>query len=90
MYTVSQDGTLCIWESDTELEDLQKGPKFSERNKVDKKNKTEAIDKNGVDDDIEDFGEEDGEARGEVIQGSASAPKEQKDIKNVCFKQISK
>lgn len=90
MYTVSQDGTLCIWESDTELEGLRKGPKFSERNKVDKKNKTEGIDENGGDDDIEDVGEEDGEARGEVIKGSASAPKEQKGIKNVCYKQISK
>lgn len=89
MYTVSQDGTLCIWESDTELEGLRKGPKFSERNKVDK-NKTKDTEDNGGYDDIEDVGEEDGEMRGEVIKGSANAPKELKGIKNVCYAQISK
>lgn len=76
LYTVSQDGTLCVWESDTELDGLV-------LNKSKNKPKT-------PEDDEEDEGEEariEGE-EGEVIRGKAKAPKEK--TKNVRYKQRSK
>lgn len=76
LYTVSRDGTLCVWESDTELDGL-----------ILKKSrdKPETNPRQG---DEEDEEEED-RMEGEVIRGKAEAPKE-KTTKNVRYKQISK
>uniref|UniRef100_A0A8B9HWS9 PWP2 small subunit processome component n=1 Tax=Astyanax mexicanus TaxID=7994 RepID=A0A8B9HWS9_ASTMX len=93
LYTVSQDGTLCVWESDAELEDLRKGSRYLERKKMEEERKRraeeEAHDDNEEDCDIVELGE-DGEPRGEVIKGSADSPQEVEGIKNVRFKQKSK
>lgn len=91
MYTVSQDGTVCVWESDTELEDLRKGPKYSERKKMqeEKKRRDEEGEENEDDDIVEIVGEG-GETRGDVIKGSADTPKEVEGIKNVRYSQRSK
>uniref|UniRef100_A0A8B9HV44 PWP2 small subunit processome component n=1 Tax=Astyanax mexicanus TaxID=7994 RepID=A0A8B9HV44_ASTMX len=79
LYTVSQDGTLCVWESDAELEDLRKGSRYLERKKMEEERKRraeeEAHDDNEEDCDIVELGE-DGEPRGEVIKGSADSPQE--------------
>uniref|UniRef100_A0A8B9HX14 PWP2 small subunit processome component n=1 Tax=Astyanax mexicanus TaxID=7994 RepID=A0A8B9HX14_ASTMX len=74
LYTVSQDGTLCVWESDAELEDLRKGSRYLERKKMEEERKRRAEE----------------EPRGEVIKGSADSPQEVEGIKNVRFKQKSK
>lgn len=76
LYTVSQDGTLCVWESDTELDGLIL--KTS-------RDKPETNPRQG---DEEDEDEED-RMEGEVIRGKAEAPKE-KTTKNVRYKQMSK
>lgn len=89
---MSQDGTLCVWESDTELDGLRKGPKYSERKKMaeERKRRAEEESKENEDDEIEELMGQDGQPRGEVIKGSADAPKEVEGIKNVCYKQRSK
>ena len=80
MYTVSQDGALCVWESDTEPDGLvlkksRDKPKVALRQ---------------VDEDEEEDEEERVEGEeGEVIRGKAEAPKEKK-TKNVRYKQRSK
>lgn len=76
LYTVSQDGTLCVWESDTELDGLvlKKTPATTPRQEVDE----------GEEEEDRREGEE-----GEVIRGKAEAPKEKK-TKNVRYKQASK
>ncbi|XP_030635954.1 PWP2 small subunit processome component [Chanos chanos] len=91
LYTVSQDGTLCIWESNTELDGLLKGPKYSERKKKERerKKRTEEEEEQEEEDEMEELGE-DGEKRSEVIKGSADAPEEQEGVKNVRYKQKSK
>uniref|UniRef100_A0A3P9M7G7 PWP2 small subunit processome component n=1 Tax=Oryzias latipes TaxID=8090 RepID=A0A3P9M7G7_ORYLA len=74
LYTVSQDGTLCVWESDTDLDGLvlkKKGADGGVRNEDDEEERVE--------------GEE-----GEVIRGKADVPEDDKKIKNVRFKQASK
>uniref|UniRef100_A0A8C8A4E8 PWP2 small subunit processome component n=1 Tax=Oryzias sinensis TaxID=183150 RepID=A0A8C8A4E8_9TELE len=74
LYTVSQDGTLCVWESDTDLDGLvlkKKGADGGSRNEDDEEERVE--------------GEE-----GEVIRGKADVPEDDKKIKNVRFKQASK
>ncbi|XP_037552519.1 PWP2 small subunit processome component [Nematolebias whitei] len=77
LYTVSQDGTLCVWESDTELDglvlkkDLDK-PKFQEEEEEEEE-----------EDRVE--GEE-----GEVIRGKVETPKSKTKTKNVRYKQASK
>lgn len=74
LYTVSQDGTLCVWESDTDLDGLvlkKKGDDGGVRNEDDEEERVE--------------GEE-----GEVIRGKADVPEDDKKIKNVRFKQASK
>nr|XP_020470918.1 periodic tryptophan protein 2 homolog [Monopterus albus] len=78
LYTVSQDGTLCIWESDTELDGLilKKScdkPKPLRQGEEEEEDEEERLE-----------GEE-----GEVIRGKAEAPEEKK-IKNVRYKQRSK
>lgn len=79
LYTVSQDGTLCVWESDTELDGL-----------VLKKSrdKPETTPRRGDEEDEDEEDRVEGE-EGEVIRGKAEAPKEKK-TKNVRYKQISK
>ncbi|XP_072513698.1 PWP2 small subunit processome component [Salminus brasiliensis] len=97
LYTVSQDGTLCVWESNTELDGLRKGPRYLERKKMEEERKKRAgreaqdndDDDDDDDEDVEELGE-DGEPRGEVIKGSADAPQEVEGIKNVRYKQKSK
>lgn len=93
---MSQDGTLCIWESNTELDGLRKGPKYSERQKMAKERQkladsaAAAREDGDDDDDIEEIMENDGQPRAEVIKGSVDAPKEVKGIRNVRYKQRSK
>uniref|UniRef100_A0A4W5R6W2 PWP2 small subunit processome component n=1 Tax=Hucho hucho TaxID=62062 RepID=A0A4W5R6W2_9TELE len=74
LYTVSQDGTLCVWESDTELDGL-----------VLRKNKLTV--ERGEEEERE--GDEE-EPRGEVIRGKGERPKEKEGTKNVRYKQRSK
>ncbi|KAM3857090.1 PWP2 small subunit processome component [Diretmus argenteus] len=86
LYTVSQDGTLCVWESDTELDGLVL-KKRQEKPAPQKKADEEEDD----DEEEEERAEgEDGEPRGEVIRGKVAAPKEMTDTKNVRYKQASK
>lgn len=75
LYTVSQDGTLCVWESDTELDGLV-------LKKTQDKPKTNL--KQGDEEE-----EEEERMEGEVIRGKADAPKDKK-TKNVRYKQINK
>lgn len=78
LYTVSQDGTLCVWESDTELDGL-----------ILKKSQGKPQRKGG--DEEEEEEEEMGDTtEGEVIRGKAGAPKEKEETKNVRFTQRSK
>lgn len=79
LYTVSQDGTLVVWQSDTELDGLvlSKGRK-----------------KPKGDEEEEEEEEAGGEKRmegeqGEVIRGRAEDPGERR-AKNVRFKHMSK
>lgn len=89
MYTVSQEGTLCIWESDTDLEGLRKGPKYAERKEKEQKKLRVLEMEEDEANDIEIMGE-DGETRGDVIKGSAETPEEVEGIKNVRYLQKSK
>lgn len=90
LYTVSQDGALCVWESDTELDGLRKGPKHSERKKMKEERKRKQEEESKEDDEIEELMGEDGQPQGEVIKGSVDLPKEEEGIKNVRYKQKSK
>ncbi|KAM9836167.1 PWP2 small subunit processome component [Aulostomus maculatus] len=79
LYTVSQDGTLCVWQSDTELDGLI----LKSRNKP-------TLPKRTGDEEEEEEEQVEGE-EGDVIRGKAETPKEKKDkTKNVRYKQISK
>lgn len=89
MYTVSQEGTLCIWESDTDLEGLRKGLKCSERKEKEEKKLRDSEMEGNEANYIEIMGE-DGETRGDVIKGSAETPEEVEGIKNVSYLQKSK
>lgn len=74
LYTVSQDGTLCVWESDTELDGLvltKKRQQTEEEDDDDEEERTE--------------GQE-----GEVIRGKAHSQKDKELTKNVRYKQASK
>lgn len=80
LYTVSQDGTLCVWESDTELDGLilkksQDKPKLLRQGEEEEE--SEERDK------VE--GEE-----GEVIRGKVETAKEREKKKNVRYKMMSK
>lgn len=79
LYTVSQDGTLCVWESDTELDELVL-KKSRDKPKAPRQREEE---------EEEDEGERMEGEDGEVIRGKAEAPKE-KTTKNVRYKQKSK
>nr|XP_046191021.1 PWP2 small subunit processome component [Oncorhynchus gorbuscha] len=76
LYTVSQDGTLCVWESDTELDGLVL-------------RKTRLPEERGEEEEERGEGEEE-EPRGEVIRGKGERPKEKEGTKNVRYKQRSK
>ncbi|XP_061571457.1 PWP2 small subunit processome component [Cololabis saira] len=76
LYTVSQDGTLCVWESDTELDGLvlrktQDSPDTSTEGKEEEEDTL-------------------AEEEGEVIRGKSDNPKDKGQTKNVRYKQISK
>ncbi|XP_023282855.1 periodic tryptophan protein 2 homolog [Seriola lalandi dorsalis] len=77
LYTVSQDGTLCVWESDTELDGLVL-MKSRDKPKPSRPGEEEGDEEERLE------GEE-----GEVIRGKAEAPKG-KNTKNVRYKQRSK
>ncbi|KAA8579463.1 hypothetical protein FQN60_006556 [Etheostoma spectabile] len=77
LYTVSQDGTLCVWESDTELDGLV----------LKKSQDKPKPPRPGEEEDSEEERKEGEE--GEVIRGKAGAPKE-KNTNNVRYKQRSK
>ncbi|XP_005920199.1 PWP2 small subunit processome component [Haplochromis burtoni] len=82
LYTVSQDGTLCVWESDTELDGLilkksQDKPKLPRQGEEEEEEESEERDK------VE--GEE-----GEVIRGKVETAKEREKKKNVRYKMMSK
>uniref|UniRef100_A0A671YVE7 PWP2 small subunit processome component n=1 Tax=Sparus aurata TaxID=8175 RepID=A0A671YVE7_SPAAU len=79
LYTVSQDGTLCVWESDTELDGLV-------LTKTREKPKTP---RQGDEEEEEDEEEKMEGEEGEVIRGKVEAPKGEK-TKNVRYKQKSK
>uniref|UniRef100_A0A3B5MZ74 Small-subunit processome Utp12 domain-containing protein n=1 Tax=Xiphophorus couchianus TaxID=32473 RepID=A0A3B5MZ74_9TELE len=79
LYTVSQDGALCVWESDTELDGLvlkkssaNPGPRRQEG-----------------DEEEEDEDRVEGE-EAEVIRGKTEPPKDKKQVKNVRYKHRSK
>ena len=76
---MSQDGTLCIWESDTELDGLVL------RKSLDKPKPPRKEDGDEDDEEQRVEGEE-----GEVIRGKAETPKDEKSTKNVRYKQRSK
>lgn len=78
LYTVSQDGTLCVWESDTELDGL-----------ILKKSQVKPKPQRQGDEEEEGEGERIEGEEGEVIRGKTEAPKE-KTTKNVRYKQKSK
>uniref|UniRef100_A0A3Q3VL60 Small-subunit processome Utp12 domain-containing protein n=1 Tax=Mola mola TaxID=94237 RepID=A0A3Q3VL60_MOLML len=78
LYTVSQDGTLCVWESDTEPNGL-----------VLKRNWAEPETKPRLGEQEEEEEEEQGSGEGEVIRGKPEAPSEKK-TRNVRYKQISR
>uniref|UniRef100_A0A1A7YT44 PWP2 periodic tryptophan protein homolog n=1 Tax=Iconisemion striatum TaxID=60296 RepID=A0A1A7YT44_9TELE len=77
LYTVSQDGALCVWESDTEPDGL-----------VLKKSRDnlKPLRHEGEEEEDNDEGREEGE----VIRGKSETPKEKNQIKNVRYKQRSK
>uniref|UniRef100_A0A3B4BD38 Small-subunit processome Utp12 domain-containing protein n=1 Tax=Periophthalmus magnuspinnatus TaxID=409849 RepID=A0A3B4BD38_9GOBI len=75
LYTVSQDGTLCIWESDTEPDGLVLSKKRLQREEQE-----------GNEDDEESMeGQE-----GEIVRGKAHTQKDKENTKNVRYKQASK
>lgn len=79
LYTVSQDGVLCVWESDTELDSLVL------KNKPDKpKMPRKDEDEEEVEERVEEAQE------GEVIRGKAQKSKSDEKTKKVQYKQISK
>ncbi|KAF3857521.1 hypothetical protein F7725_009380 [Dissostichus mawsoni] len=81
LYTVSQDGTLCVWESDTELDGLV----------LTKKQDKPKPPKEGEEEEDDDEEEDRVEGQeGEVIRGKAEAPKDKGETKNVRFRQMSK
>lgn len=79
LYTVSQDGTLCVWESDTELDGLilkksQDKPKLPRQGEEEEEEESEERDK----------------VEGEVIRGKVETAKEREKKKNVRYKMMSK
>ncbi|KAL2102294.1 hypothetical protein ACEWY4_001462 [Coilia grayii] len=85
LYTVSQDGALCMWESDTEPEELKKGLRYRER----KQKEQQRAGGDEEEEEEEEVGEE-GEMRAEVVRGSTDKPKEEEGIRNVRYRQRTK
>ena len=87
LYTVSQDGTLCVWESDTELEYLVlRKPRETPQ----PAGTQSARGDQAEEDEEEEENMEEGEPRGVVVKGKADGPKETDGVANVRFKLISK
>lgn len=82
LYTVSQDGTLCVWESDTELDGLIL-KKSQDKSKLPRQGEEEEEEESEERDKVE--GEE-----GEVIRGKVETAKEREKKKNVRYKMMSK
>ena len=78
LYTVSQDGALCVWESDTEPSGLVLTKKVVEKEEEEKESSSE-----------EGEGAEEGGSRAQVIRGKVDGPKDS-EIKNVRYLQKSK
>uniref|UniRef100_A0AAQ5XLV3 Small-subunit processome Utp12 domain-containing protein n=1 Tax=Amphiprion ocellaris TaxID=80972 RepID=A0AAQ5XLV3_AMPOC len=70
LYTVSQDGTLCVWESDTELDGL-----------VLRKTRDRPEDEEDEEEGTRTEGDQ-----GEVIRGKVETPRERERTKNVRYK----
>uniref|UniRef100_A0A8C9VJ03 PWP2 small subunit processome component n=1 Tax=Scleropages formosus TaxID=113540 RepID=A0A8C9VJ03_SCLFO len=79
LYTVSQDGTLCIWESDTELDGLLLGDR-------EKPEEAESEEPQGEAAEEEETRQEDGQPPSEVIRGKADGNKEKDGRENVRYK----
>ncbi|MED6249475.1 U3 snoRNP protein [Ataeniobius toweri] len=79
LYTVSQDGALCVWESDTELDGLVLKKSLD---------KPEPVRQEGGEEE-EDEDRAEGEEV-EVIRGKAELPKDKNKVKNVRYKHRSK
>ncbi|KAG5852379.1 hypothetical protein ANANG_G00061770 [Anguilla anguilla] len=85
LYTVSQDGALCVWECDTEPDGLlTRGPK-GPSGPQEKEKETEERE----DGEEREEGEE-GEPRGEVIRGKADGNKQKEGTKMVRYKRRGK
>ncbi|XP_017295636.1 PWP2 small subunit processome component [Kryptolebias marmoratus] len=78
LYTVSRDGTLCVWESDTEPNGL-----------VLKKNRAKARPQQQEEEEEEEEDRVEGE-EGEVIRGKTESPRNKDETKNVRYVQRSK
>ncbi|KAJ8246716.1 hypothetical protein GJAV_G00254600 [Gymnothorax javanicus] len=83
VYTVSQDGTLCVWECDTEPEGLlsrdHRGPSGPQEKKT----------VEGGEEEEDDEGEG-GERRGEVIRGKADEREQERGSHMVRYKRQAK
>ncbi|XP_036401269.1 PWP2 small subunit processome component [Megalops cyprinoides] len=86
LYTVSRDGTLCVWECDTELDGLvPRGPK--EQSKAQERGpQTE----DGEEEEEERGAGEEGEPQGEVIRGKPDENKQQEGTKIVRYRRRGK
>ncbi|MEQ2177893.1 U3 snoRNP protein [Goodea atripinnis] len=79
LYTVSQDGALCVWESDTKLDGLVLKKSLD---------KPEPVRQEGGEEEDDDDRAEGEEV--EVIRGKAELPKDKNKVKNVRYKHRSK
>ena len=77
LYTVSQDGALCVWESDTEPSGLVLTKKVAEKEEEKESSLEEGEEA------------EEGGSRAQVIRGKADSPKDS-EINNVRYLQKSK
>lgn len=78
LYTLSQDGTLCIWESNTKLDGLIR------QKEMDKPKPRGQEEEEEEEEDMVENKE------GEVIRGKAETPKRKDETKKVRYKQRSK
>ncbi|XP_046886720.1 PWP2 small subunit processome component [Hypomesus transpacificus] len=90
LYTVSQDGTLCVWESDTEPDGLVlRRPRETPQPAGRLSARGDQAEEEEEEEENREEGEE-GEPRGEVVKGKADGPKETEGVANVRYKLISK
>nr|XP_023648696.1 periodic tryptophan protein 2 homolog [Paramormyrops kingsleyae] len=78
LYTVSQDGALCVWECDTELDGL-----------LPEKPREAPLQETGEEEEEEEEGAE-GQPRAEVIRGKSDGNRQQQGSRNVCYKRLGK